>query len=227
MQKKNLLHTLFIQKNNRFLLLLSSLILFFASYPIMGSFILVKHLLNLFFILIIFSGVIAISGSNRPLIISLSLASLIFIFRALHYFYLVDIWFILELCCNIFFWGYTATHILKFILKQGIITAELIYAAIAVYFIIGLAWTSIYQVIETINPASFSLIHAPSTTREDLFFQMWYFSMVTLTTLGYGDITPINMTARSFVILEAIMGQFYLAILIASLIGQRITQKNK
>jgi len=55
---------------------------------------------------------------------------------------------------------------------------------------------------------------------------MWYFSMVTLTTLGYGDITPITMTARSFVILEAMTGQFYLAILIASLIGRRVAQKN-
>ncbi|MDC9728379.1 MAG: potassium channel family protein [Methyloprofundus sp.] len=225
MQKESLLHRLFIQENNRFLLLLSSLVLFFASYPIMDSFIIVKHLLNLLFILIVFSSIIAISDSKHPLIISLSLASLLFIFRTLHYLNPINFWFILELCCNTFFWAYTATNILKFILKQSIVTAELIYAAIAVYFIIGLSWTSAYQVIEISNSGSFSFAHA-TNSKQGLFFQMWYFSMVTLTTLGYGDITPINMLARSFVILEAIVGQFYLAILIASLIGQRIAQKS-
>ena len=59
-------------------------------------------------------------------------------------------------------------------------------------------------------------------SEQHFIFQMWYFSMVTLTTLGYGDIT---MTARVFVVLEAIMGQFYIAILIANLIGRRIAQE--
>ena len=54
---------------------------------------------------------------------------------------------------------------------------------------------------------------------------MWYFSMVTLTTLGYGDISPVSMVARVFVVLEAIMGQFYIAVLIASLIGRGVAQE--
>ncbi|TXL13683.1 Ion channel, partial [Methylococcaceae bacterium HT4] len=103
------------------------------------------------------------------------------------------------------------------------ITAELIYAAVAVYFIFGLAWASIYQVIEISNPSSFSMSNAEAST-QNFIFQMWYFSMVSLTTLGYGDISPVTMTARVFVVLEAIMGQFYLAVLIASLIGRRIAQ---
>ena len=131
----------------------------------------------------------------------------------------------LELCTNVIFLAYIAVHLLKFILNQHIITPELIYAAISGYFMFGLAWAFIYQLIDFNNQNSFSISNAV-TSQQDMLFQMWYFSMVTLTTLGYGDISPVTMTARVFVVLESVLGQFYLAILIASLIGRRIAQDN-
>ena len=224
MHNHTLLHIIFIQRNNRFLVLLISLVLFFALYPIVENYLVASLVLNLFFMLIILSGVLAISDTRRPLLISLSLALLTVILRWIHYFYQLDLWSILEHGISIIFWFYIAVRLLKFILGQSIITHELIYAAIAVYFIFGLAWASIYQVLEISNPHSFSLSNAEAST-QNFVFQMWYFSMVTLTTLGYGDISPVTMTARVFVVLEAIMGQFYIAILIANLIGRRIAQE--
>jgi len=224
MHKHPLLHLIFLQKNNRFLVLLISLVLFFVCFPIVEHSIIATLILNLFFMLIIFSGILAISDTRRPFRTSLSLAFLSVVFRWTHYFYQLDLWLILEHSTNILFWTYITVHLLKFILHQHIITAELIYAALAVYFIFGLAWASIYQVIEISNPASFSISNADST-KQNFIFQMWYFSMVTLTTLGYGDIAPVTMTARVFVVLEAIMGQFYLAVLIANLVGRRIAQE--
>lgn len=223
MYNHSLLRIIFFKKNNRFLVLLFSLILFFAIYPIVENSLVATLVLNLFFMLIIFSGVIAISDTRRPLLISLGLALLAVVFRWTHYFYQFDLWLILEHSSNTLFWTYIAVRMLKFILSQSNITAELIYAAVAVYFIFGLAWASIYQVIEISNPSSFSMSNAEAST-QNFIFQMWYFSMVTLTTLGYGDISPVTMTARVFVVLEAIMRQFYLAVLIASLIGRRIAQ---
>lgn len=173
--------------------------------------------------LIIFSGIVAISDTRRPFIISLCLALITITFRWTHYFYPFDLWIILEHSTNILFWIYIAVHLLKFILNQSIVTTELIYAALAVYFIYGLAWASTYMVIETSHPASFSISNIDSPN-QNLIFQMWYFSMVTLTTVGYGDISPISMVARVFVVLEAIMGQFYIAILIANLIGRAVAQ---
>lgn len=219
-----LLRIIFFKKNNRFLVLLISLILFFAIYPIVENYLIATLVLNLFFMLIIFSGVIAISDTRRPLLISLGLALLALVFRWTHYFYPFDLWNILEHCSNTLFWAYIAIRILKFILSQNIITAELIYAALSVYFIFGLAWASMYQVLEISSPDSFSMSNADASS-QNFIFQMWYFSMVTLTTLGYGDIAPITMTARVFVVLEAIMGQFYLAVLIANLVGRRIAQE--
>jgi len=225
MHKHTLLHLIFLQKNNRFLVLLISLVLFFVCFPIVEHSIIATLILNLFFMLIIFSGILAVSNTRRPFLISFSLALLTVVFRWIHYFYQLDLWLILEHGTNILFWSYIAVHLLKFILHQHIITAELIYAALAVYFTFGLAWASIYQVIEISDPASFSIANADST-KQNFIFQMWYFSMVTLTTLGYGDISPVSMVARVFVVLEAILGQFYIAVLIASLIGRVVAQEN-
>jgi len=174
--------------------------------------------------LIILSAVLAISDTQRPLLISISLALLTVILRWIHHFYQLDLWFISEHIINIIFWFYIAVRMLMFILGKSVITAELIHAAIAVYFIFGLAWASIYQVLEISHPHSFSLSNAEASV-QNFTFQMWYFSMVTLTTLGYGDIAPATMSARVFVVLEAIMGQFYIAVLIANLVGGRIAQK--
>ncbi len=221
-----LLQRIFFQKNNRFLVLVISLVLFFTCYPITENSAVAKLVMNLFFMLIILSAVYAISDNLKPLLINFSLAVLIIVLRWVHYFYEVEVWVILELCTNILFWAYTSVYILKFILKHNIISSELIFAAIAVYFILGLTWASIYQLIEISHPYSFS-IATLETDSQNLSFQMWYFSMVTLTTLGYGDISPVTMSARVFVVLEAILGQFYLAILIASLVGRSIAQRSR
>lgn len=226
MHKPTLLHIIFLQKSNRFLILLVSLVLFFSCYPIVENYPLASLILNLFFMLIIISGVLAVSDTREPLFTSLGLASLAIVFRWTHYLYLRDLWLILENTANILFWIYIAVHLLKFILQQRIITAELIYAAIGVYFIFGLAWAGTYQLLEISHPHSFALTNGDAA-EQNFIFQMWYFSMVTLTTLGYGDITPTSMLARVFVVLEAIMGQFYLAVLIANLIGRRIAQDNR
>jgi len=226
MHPPKLLHNILLKHNNRFQILLIFLVIYFASFPIVENLTIAKHLLNLFYLLIIFSAVFSISNTKKPLLISSSLLLFTLIFRWLHYFYQLDTFYLFELSSACLFWLYIATHILRFIIHQQHINAELVYAAIAVYFVIGLIWTSTYQIIELNNPHSFSIVNEIATKKQELFFQMWYFSMVTLTTLGYGDITPITMTARSFVILEAMTGQFYLAILIASLIGRRVAQKD-
>ena len=226
MSKHQLLHLIFLQKNNRFLVLLISLILFFACYPLVENSLLASLVLNLFFMLIIFSGVFAISNTPEPLYTSLGLALLAVAFRWTHYFYPLDLWLILETTANILFWIYIAVHLLKFILQQPFITPDLIYAAIAVYFIFGLAWAGTYQLLEISEPHSFAMSDS-NASEQNFIFQMWYFSMVTLTTLGYGDIAPSSMVAKVFVVLEAIMGQFYIAILIANLIGRRIAQEKQ
>jgi len=223
MTNRSLLYVLLLQKNNRFLVLLFAMIVFFTLYPVVENTIIARLILNLFFMVSVLSGVFAIATTRRPLLFSSTLALLAIIFRWIHYFYSYESAAILEHVANVIFWIYIAIYILKFILRQQIITSELIYAAAAVYFIFGLAWASIYQILEISHPISFSLPDS-AASKQTFIFQMWYFSMVTLTTLGYGDIAPVTMSARVFVVLEAILGQLYLAILISGLIGKRIAQ---
>ena len=224
MPHRSLIHIIFLERNNRFLVLLISLVLFFIIYPMLEQSIVATRVLNLLFLWILLSGVYAIANTRGPLIFSLTLVVLTTVLRWAYYFYELNSLSILESMGNVILFVFIGVHILQFILRQRIITAELIYAGLSVYLIFGLAWASIYQIIDMWQPGSF-IVSKLENPRQD-FFQMWYFSMVTLTTLGYGDIAPVSMIARSFVVMEAIMGQFYLAILIASLVGRGVTQKH-
>ena len=102
------------------------------------------------------------------------------------------------------------------------ITANRVVGAVTLYLLFGVLWAIIYAVIERANPGSFAGVTEPLT-------QGWstdwlYFSFVTMTTLGYGDVTPISATARTFAYLQAVFGQFYIAILVAGLVGAYITK---
>ncbi len=98
----------------------------------------------------------------------------------------------------------------------------MIMGAICAYFLMGLVWAFAYSTLEFFQPGSFQM--PPGTVNQETFA---YYSYVTLTTLGYGEITPISAPARSFAILEAMIGQLYLAVLIARLVGIHIAQSSR
>lgn len=110
--------------------------------------------------------------------------------------------------------------ILKHVMQGGRVTADRIYAGICVYMLVGYAWAFAYALLDELQPESFrlgtELIRGDYTGRV---MQMRYFSFVTLATVGYGDIVPRSPAAQTFVILEAIMGQFYLVALMGRLVG--------
>lgn len=106
------------------------------------------------------------------------------------------------------------------ITSRKVITADTIKGGISVYFLIGLLWSIFYMMLININPACFS-----DSSLESL--DCIYYSFTTLTTLGYGDIVPVSDFARTLAIMEAFVGQVYLAIFIAQLVGMNIAQKLK
>ncbi len=95
--------------------------------------------------------------------------------------------------------------------------ANKMIGAFCVYFMVGVIWAGLYIILERISPGSFV-----SPTHADIGGQFIYYSFVTLTTLGYGDIIPVSDMARTLAYLEALVGQFYLAILVAGLVGAYI-----
>jgi len=204
----------------RFLFLLISMVLMFALRPFLEDFIRIYYLMDIFFFVIFLSAVYAISQKRSTFIIALVMALLIEILIWLGH--LTDISSLRTIgnFLTILFTGYTATVILSYLFTEDEITSDVIMGAICVYFLIGLAWAFIFFTLELFQPGSFQM---PQGQGIDL-SHFSYYSYVTLTTLGYGDITPISTQARSLALLEAIMGQLYIAILVARLVGMHIAQ---
>jgi voltage-gated potassium channel len=92
-----------------------------------------------------------------------------------------------------------------------------------IYLLLGLSWALLYAFLNRIAPGSFSGMQ--HTALELQVWEFVYTSFVTLTTLGYGDISPMTPIARSLAYMEAIVGQFYLAVLVASLVGTYIADR--
>jgi voltage-gated potassium channel Kch len=106
------------------------------------------------------------------------------------------------------------------VLFEGDIDANKIIGSLTLYILLGLIWAVIYMIIILIDPTAFSGVEV--TTWQEGFARMAYYSFVTLTTLGYGDILPKNHVAEFFVYMEAIIGVFYMAIIVSSLISLRL-----
>ncbi len=119
----------------------------------------------------------------------------------------------------------------KRVLGSKVVTGDTIRGAIIIYLFIGTLFSSIYILIEIIFPGSFLITNTagkPITiSLENISRLFGYFSFVTLTTLGYGDIVPIKDLSRTMAWIEAFTGQIYLAVIIARLVGMYIVQSNK
>jgi hypothetical protein len=114
--------------------------------------------------------------------------------------------------------------ILGEVLRGEEVTRDSIHGGICVYLLMGYAWALFYGLVEVVHPGSFSISGLGAgdpVKNSDLFF----FSFVTLTTLGYGDMTPVSSQARSLAILEAVIGPLFIAVFIARLVGRIQTKR--
>jgi hypothetical protein len=112
--------------------------------------------------------------------------------------------------------GFTAVVTVLHTLQAKRVTVEQISGALSAYLLFGLVWGLAYFLLESAAPGSLSFGTASDEAR---FGASIYYSFVTLTTLGYGDILPLSDRARSLAFLEAVIGQIYLAVLVAKLVG--------
>ena len=117
------------------------------------------------------------------------------------------------------------------IVRSHTVTTDLILGAINIYLMMGVAFAFMFGLIEHLQPGSYTGL-GESMLALDPVFPFLYFSFITLTTLGYGDITPITSFGMTAAYTEAMFGQLYLAILVARLVGlyigrRGVTEKNK
>jgi hypothetical protein len=111
-----------------------------------------------------------------------------------------------------------AVVLLTQIFRPGRVTHVRIQGAIAVYLLFGIAWAHAYRITAILHPGSFGFQAGELATVAD-----WiYYSFVTLTTVGYGDIVPTAQISRTLAVAEALIGQLYLAVMIARLVAMEI-----
>ena len=104
------------------------------------------------------------------------------------------------------------------------INANRLVGAICVYLLLGIIWAMAYTMVELVSPGSFTGFSPMTDLGWDS--EWLYFSFVTMTTLGYGDILPISATARSCAYMQAVVGQFYIAVLVAGLVGAFVSDRS-
>lgn len=111
------------------------------------------------------------------------------------------------------------------IYRRRQVNANQLMGAVCVYLLLGVIWSMLYALLFTLDTAAFRGVE-PVMTIE--YARDWlYFSFVTLATLGYGDIVPVSTLARTLAYLEAIVGQFYIAILVAGLVGSYLSEQRR
>jgi len=120
-------------------------------------------------------------------------------------------------------------HLLRGVLRQKEITSETISMSISVYLLLGFTWGLFYIVLHHVQPLAFTFGSSPAagsgaSSEQKVFPVLIYFSLTTLSTIGFGDITPVSLQARYAAVAEGIAGQFYLAILVARLVGMQMSQ---
>ena len=126
--------------------------------------------------------------------------------------------------CGILFFAYSIYNIVKYLFKQKEVTKETICAAVVIYMLMAFMWARAYGLLDLIHPGSFSMPEGHVFGDRTVYL---YYSFVTITTLGYGDISPLTDKASGLSIIEAVSGQIFLVVLVSWLVGMYVSKRSK
>ncbi len=139
-----------------------------------------------------------------------------------------DFLFSVGLAGESLFLALVAMIILSDLFKVTKVSGDTLAGAVCVYLLIGLIWSYLYLLVEICVPGSFSFTQGDARLQlwvAKEFYPFFYLSLVTLTTVGYGDLLPVGTMARTLATLEGILGQVYLTILVARLVGMHLVHQ--
>jgi voltage-gated potassium channel len=179
---------------------------------------------------VLVSGAWTASHRPRDLVIMIALAAMVVGTQ------LLGLWLdlraanVLSAIVTVGFVGCVTIMLLSDLMQATQISADTIGGAICGYMMIGITWGSLFFVIQLFEPRAFNLPEAARPTFalfQSEYLQLIYYSMVTLTTVGYGDISAKIPLAQNLSSLEAMIGQFYIAVLVARLVSLQMTQRTR
>jgi len=206
--------------------LLIALGLLFFAVPfveeIKGGDLIVSALLSL----VLLSAILAVANRGRTLTVAILLAVPAVVGRWINHFQPHLIHPAIFLIAGIGLVALVVVNLLRFVLRACSVDVEVLCASISAYLMLGLIWTMAYWLVEQLTPGAFAFNTTTGTKESMEGFNAFYFSFITLSTVGYGDITPISKVARMLAAMEAMTGLLYVAVLIARLVGLYSTPKS-
>ena len=201
---------------NRCFLLFWALLILLVALPFLSETDHGRGLLGLFNVIVLVTAVAAVERSKLSLVVALllGLPTLAFLILALE----SDLpkYLALSWGFNAAFYTFTLAHLLHYVLRRDVMTADKLYGAVAAYLMIAILWAFLHGLLQYFHPGAYALHGTPQTL--DL-AGLIFFSFTAITTAGFGDITPALIQSRFLTIFEMVTGVMYVAILIARLTG--------
>jgi voltage-gated potassium channel len=163
--------------------------------------------------------VFAVADRTRTLAIALILAVPAITARWINHFRPDLVHPAVFLVCALLLLAFVIGHLLHFILRAPVITVDVLCASIAAYLMLCVMWTIAYWLVDQLTPGGAFSFNTGRGAQSMNGFTGFYFSFITLSTVGYGDITPVSRFARWLAAMEAMTGLLYVAVLIARLVS--------
>ena len=173
--------------------------------------------------LIMASGVVMVGASRATLTLAAFLAVLTIVAKWVNHYHPELLPASVYLVGGVAFLAFVVGHLLRFTLRAKRVSSDVLWAGVATYLVLGILWTLAYLLIAQLVPDAFDF---PGKTAGHSIgsFDALYFSFVTLSTMGYGDVLPVAPVARMLAIMEAMTGVFFISVLIARLVALYTTE---
>lgn len=169
--------------------------------------------------LVMVFAVRVLGGRRRTLVIALLLVTPTMVAKWVNHLHPHLLSPVFQMAFSIAFFAFVVAQLIQFILRAPRVDANVLCAGLSGYLLLGLLWTPAYLVVARLNPAAFVMSAGSDANATMDGFHAFYFSLITITTVGYGDICPVSKGARMLAAVEAIVGLFYMAVLISRLVA--------
>jgi len=182
---------------------------------------------------VLVAGVLAVGRSHRTLVLALVLVVPAVLTRWGHHFWPDVLPLPFQSVTALAFICFLEFQLLQFIFRAPRVNSEVLCAGVSGYLLLGIIWMSAYRLVSLLNPVdpthpgAFAFTVGMTTPHSLSQFEAYYFSFITLSTVGYGDITPLSNGARTLAMMEAMTGTLYMAVLISRLVALYSSQPHE
>lgn len=199
--------------------LVFTLVAMFILLPFVDALAWGNFIEGIVFTIVLIAAVSAIGGRRRTLVLAILLVAPALIFRWLSHIWPVSVPLELSLVASTIFVLYVISHLFHYVMVAPSVNEEVLYAAVAVYLLIAVAWSFVFRLVAHLDPNAFAFTVPQATGNAMQGFTAMYYSVGSLSSVSFGDIIPVSNVARMLVLLEAVVGLFYMTIMIARLVS--------